>query len=251
MLDAPSPPAFVQTIQEDVCRGGEPCAVPAGNNDAEVTDGQVRRTEETSLPEGGPSALTSDQLSARSTSREDFTSFYDRNGLNVRWYFQGGLNLVSETNLFWNFASVYAPDADFNSDETWLEGYVKPGIGFEKAFAGANVLYGKLSGVGSRTWGTDAFDARNQGAVTLEEGYLGFRTAGAPINFDLSLGPRELRLGTGMLIANGGVSGFERGALKFGPRKAWKKAAIARIMSGRQTFTGYFIAPNELPSNNG
>ena len=67
--------------------------------------------------------------------------------MKVRWYFQGGLNLVSERNLFWNFASVYAPSSDFNSDETWLEGYVKPGVGFDKAFGNGSVFYGKLTGV--------------------------------------------------------------------------------------------------------
>jgi len=169
----------------------------------------------------------------------------------VRWYFQGGLNLVSETDLFWNFASVYAPSAKFNSDETWLEGYIKPGVGFDKSFANGTVIYGKLSGVASKTLGTDAFDASYQGAVTLEEAYIGAKTTGFTTNFDVSAGPRELELGTGMLIANGGVSGFERGALKFGPRKAWKEAMIARITTGKQTLTGFFIAPNELPSNDG
>ncbi|MFL0587790.1 alginate export family protein [Sphingomonas olei] len=250
IADMGAPQIVIVELVED-CRGRPDCAVRAERPaDAQAED-EIRRAGQSSLPEGGPSALQSDQLPSRYAPAHDVTSLYDKDGWKLRWYFQGGLNLVSETNLFWDFASVYAPDAKFNSDQTWLEGYVKPGIGFDKTFADGNVFYGKLSGVASRTWGTDAFDARNKGAVTLEEAYLGFRTTNQPTTFDVSLGPRELQLGSGMLIANGGTSGFDRGALKFGPRKAWKQAAIARVKNGRQTITGYFIEPNELPSNDG
>ncbi|WP_416881423.1 alginate export family protein [Marivita sp.] len=54
-----------------------------------------------------------------------------------------------------------------------------------------------------------------------------------------------------MLIANGATSGFERGALKFGPRKAWERAAIARLSYGNVTGTAFFLDPNELPSTDG
>jgi len=65
------------------------------------------------------------------------------------------------------------------------------------------------------------------------------------------LGPRELNLGTGMLIASGGTSGFERGALKLGPRKAWEMAAIGRLSFGNATATAFYLDPNELPSTDG
>jgi hypothetical protein len=48
-----------------------------------------------------------------------------------------------------------------------------------------------LSAVGSFTAGIDAYDTGNTGRVTLEEGYLGYRTNfGNDLNFDVSLGPR-------------------------------------------------------------
>ena len=52
-----------------------------------------------------------------------------------------------------------------------------------------------------------------------------------------------------MLISNGGVSGFERGALKFGPRKAWEMAAIGHLKIKDLNFKTFYIQPNELPSN--
>ncbi|WP_306736389.1 alginate export family protein [Marimonas arenosa] len=171
-------------------------------------------------------------------------------GLTVRSHFQGGINLVSEGNLFWNFADTAAPGSGYDSDTNWAEFYIKPGLSFENLLDGGDVFYGKLSGVVSYTMGTDAYAAGDTGRATLEEAYLGYRTTSANgTRFDFSLGPRELKLGTGMLIANGGSSGFERGALKFGPRKAWEMAAIAKLSQGGFTGTMFYIDPNENPSS--
>jgi hypothetical protein len=133
-----------------------------------------------------------------------------------------------------------------------MEFYVKPGVSYEYDLAPATILYGRLSAVASTTRGTDAFDRGDTGATTLEEADLGLRgEAGGGLSYDISLGARELRLGTGMLIANGATSGFERGALKFGPRRAWEMAAIAELSSDGVTGTAFYVDPNELPSNDG
>lgn len=178
--------------------------------------------------------------------------FYDANGLKVRGHLQFGLNAVGERGLFWNLAETTAPGSGFDPDTKWLETYFKPGISFEYDFASSATLYGKLSAVASYTWGTDAFDTGNTGASTPEEAYLALRgDLGANWSYDLSLGARELKLGTGMLIANGATSGFERGALKFGPRKAWEMAAIGRLSFQDVTGTVFYLDPNELPSTDG
>ncbi|MEQ8412283.1 MAG: alginate export family protein [Erythrobacter sp.] len=172
----------------------------------------------------------------------------DDETVTVRGHLQGGINAVAETNLFWNLSDTFAPQEGFDPDTQWLELYVKPGVSFEARTAEASAVYGKVSGVGSHTQGTDAFDFTDEGAVTLEEAYLGYRTLlSNGVGIDVSAGARELKLGTGMLIANGGASGFELGALKFGPRKAWDLAGIARITKGRTTFTGFYLSPNERP----
>lgn len=181
--------------------------------------------------------------------KKDPMLLYDRNGLTIRSHLQFGINAVADTNLFWDFAEIITPESDFNSDTQWLEFYLKPGLSFEKKFS-SGAVYGKISGVGSYTVGTDPYNASNEGSVTLEEGYLGYKsTFTDSMNFDFSIGPRELKLGTGMLIANGGSSGFDRGALKFGPRKAWDMAAIGRITGEDITGTMFYLSPNELPSS--
>ncbi len=196
--------------------------------------------------------LTAAAHTARSQEADDQTVIYSEDGMEIRWHLQAGLNAVSERNLFWNFSDTVAPGAGFDPDADWLESYLKGGFSFRQSFDNGSILYGKLTGVSSYTAGTDAFDASDTGRTTLEEGYLGFRTADADDPaLDVSLGPRELVLGTGMLIANGGASGFERGALKFGPRKAWHQAAIMRVSGEGLKATQFYIDPNELPSSDG
>ncbi|OWY14228.1 hypothetical protein B6V73_16675 [Thioclava sp. JM3] len=217
--------------------------------DIQVSSARARR--------GVASALTATSIAlasitAASAQDRDPTILYESNGTTVRTHLQAGVNAVSEQNLFWDFADSFAPGAGFNADKNWLEFYIKPGVSFEKTLDSGQVFYGKLSAVASYTLGTDAYDYGDTGRTTIEEAYLGLRmqqTEG--MGFDFSLGPRELKLGTGMLIANGGSSGFERGALKFGPRKAWEMAAIGKITQGAFAATAFYIDPNERPASDG
>ncbi|BCP52889.1 hypothetical protein K32_15060 [Kaistia sp. 32K] len=177
---------------------------------------------------------------------------FDADGFEVRAHLQIGGNAVFERNLFWNLAETVAPAVGFDANTDWLEGYVMPGLSFSKEIGDALTAYGKVSMVASGTLGIDAFDVGGTGRITLEDGYLGLRsrdTSGAVPWFDVSLGPRDYKAGTGMLIANGGANGFERGALKLGPRDAWERAALARFGFNGFTATGFYIEPNELPRN--
>lgn len=182
----------------------------------------------------------------------DPTLLHRGDGLTVRWHLQAGINAVAERKLFWNLAEATAPGGGYDPDKAWLELYVKPGVSFERSLDRGLTLYGKLSTVSSYTSGTDAFDNGNTGATTLEEAHLGLRgQTGGGLTYDVSIGPSELRLGTGMLVASGASSGFERGALKFGPRKAWDQATIARFGLGTLAATAFYLSPNELPSSDG
>jgi hypothetical protein len=178
---------------------------------------------------------------------DDPMLLHDSDGLVVRAHLQAGLNTVAERNLFWNYADTFAPSAGFNSNANWLEGYVKPGLSFTKELTSVVSAYGMISLVASGTLGIDAYATGNTGRVTLEEGYLGLRSTNKDgPTFDVSVGPREFKAGTGMLLANGGSSGFDRGALKLGPRKAWEQAAIGRFGIDGFTGTAFYLDANEL-----
>jgi hypothetical protein len=175
---------------------------------------------------------------------------YDANGTTVRATLQFGANLVSEANLFWNLSDLAAPGSGFDPDATWLEVYVSPGLTFETALGNGATLYGRLSVVGPYTSGTDAFDTGDVGDWTLEDAYAGLRIPlGTDAELDLSFGAQPLRLGTGMLISDGGADGFERGALKFGPRRAWELAGVAEVSISDFTGTLFYLDANERSSS--
>lgn len=89
--------------------------------------------------------------------------------------------------------------------------------------------------------------SRDLSTGTLEDGYLGLRSGDdRDPSFDLSVGPRESKVGTGILLANGASNGFERGALKLGPRKAWEMAALGCSAFGNFTGTAFYLDANEL-----
>lgn len=181
-----------------------------------------------------------------SAHADDPMILLDANGFVVRAHLQAGVNAVAEQNLFWNYADTFAALAGFDSSATWIEGYVKPGLSFTRDI-GTLAAYGKISAVASGTLGYDAYATGNTGAITLEEGYLGLRSekkANSP-SFDVSFGPREFKAGTGMLLANGGSSGFERGALKLGPRKAWEMAMLGSLGFNDFTSSVFYLDANE------
>lgn len=196
-------------------------------------------------------AIGSVSASYAQTQQGSQTTIHDADGFTLRWHLQGGLYAATEGNVFWDLGAATAAGLAFDPDKSWSETYIKPGVSFEYQLDGGAVLYGKLSGVASYTFGTDPFEQGDTGDITLEEAYLALRGAWGGVDYDLSFGSREFRLGTGMLIANGATSGFERGALKFGPRKAWKRSATIELSANGYTSTAFFLDPNDLPSTDG
>ena len=157
---------------------------------------------------------------------------------------QAGINAVAEENMYWNLAEIFAPSIDYDASPQWLELYLKPGITAEQTVGGGAVLYGRVSVVGSATLGIDGFAEGNTGRVLMEEAVLGVRLGKRETGqFDLSTGAQELKLGTGMLIANGASNGFERGAVKLGPRKAWEGSVLAKFIRGGFAVQGFVIDP--------
>ena len=193
-------------------------------------------------------AMTSGVASAQDAQAEQETGSEE---VEIRFTFEGGINAVAEENLFWNLARTFAPTADFNSDSQWLEAYIKPGVTLEANVARTSQIYAGGSFVASMTEGQDGLGQGDTGRVTIEEAYVGFRTGSTETGqFDLSIGAQKLKLGTGMQIANGASNGFERGAVKLGPRKAWERTAIAKFTLNDLTARAFFLDPNELGSNN-
>lgn len=160
---------------------------------------------------------------------------------------EAGAQYVLEDNAFWNLAAVLAPTARYDPDPAWGEVYVKPGLRLDTP-SGRVAFRAGVSAVASQTIGRDIFDARDEGAVLLEDGFAGVTLKGEGFDVDFSGGAQPFVVGSGMLISDGAVDGFERGALIFGPRRAWAMTGIAKVTSGRVSLSGFHLDPRELPS---
>jgi hypothetical protein len=169
----------------------------------------------------------------------------------VKLGIEAGIQVVSENRSFWNLSRSFAPASAYKTSMVWGEAYFKPSLNFEKRL-GLAALYGGASLVAARTLGRDIFDARDKGRVLLENAYGGvkFGTPGKGFFADFSAGAQPYRIGSGMLIADGGQDGFERGALVFGPRSAWAMTGIAKFGYGAFSIEGFYLDPNEYASSN-
>ena len=57
--------------------------------------------------------------------------------------------------------------------------------------------------------------------------------------FSISAGDQDYLIGTGMLIADGGADGGERGGWYIGMRKAFQESAIVRLKSDEMLLEGF------------
>lgn len=164
---------------------------------------------------------------------------------------EAGVQVVGEIASFWNLARRFAPTARFNPDLAWGEAYLKPYVEFERRLGPGLALYGGLSAVGSLTVQRDILGIGDTGRVWIENAFGGLRLGerGRGLHVDISAGAQPYVVGSGMLIGDGGADGFERGALIFGPRRAWAMTAVARVGYGPLSVEGFYLDANELRSS--
>jgi hypothetical protein len=190
--------------------------------------------------------LVASPLVAMATTNADATDY------SVATRLEMGIQLAGENQLFWNLPDRFAAEADYATDRHWWEFYLKPGLRVQKALEGSSSIYADFSVVGAGTLERDPFDTGNTGRLLPETAVIGWR---GPVNdagwtTDLSIGAQAYTVGTGMLIANGASNGFERGALKLGPRKAFERTAIARFSHANGfRAEAFYLDPNENPEN--
>jgi hypothetical protein len=167
----------------------------------------------------------------------------------VKIAIEAGAQVVAQSNAFWNLAEALAPAENFDPDPAWGEFYVEAGATFEHPIGASSVKLG-VSAVAAQTVGSDIFGSDDEGRIVLEDAYAALRLnlGGDDKALTLSGGAQSFKLGTGMLIGEGGVDGFERGALIFGPRSTWEMTGIARLELGKVTLQGFHLNPRELDS---
>ena len=147
------------------------------------------------------------------------------------------------------------PGVDENLSDQWFEGYVKPALSATYTLDNSSHLYGKISAVGERTYGSvpEAFgpDVSSFGPEDLSIGWRSGDSISAlgTDGLDFVIGRTQYRLGHGFLLYDGAAEGGSRGGYWTNARKAFQFAAIGRIKPKGHTVEAFYLDKDELDEN--
>ncbi|HZF15921.1 MAG TPA: alginate export family protein [Steroidobacteraceae bacterium] len=142
-----------------------------------------------------------------------------------------------------------------NLSDNWFEGSVKPALSAAFTLANASQLYGKISAVGERTYGSaPSLVGSEESSFDVEDLSIGWRS-GTSLGdlgenaLDFTVGRTQYKLGHGMLLWDGSAEGGSRGGYWTNARKAFDFAAIARFKPGHHTIEAFYLNKDDLPEN--
>jgi hypothetical protein len=170
----------------------------------------------------------------------------------VKWTF----NFDAAWGTFGFANSLYTdvrPDPSGNLSDNWFEGYIKPALSASITL-GRSELYGKVSGVGERTYGAPpTLVGESASSFKQEDLYVGWRSGKSLSSsenlLDFTVGRAPYTIGHGFLVWDGAGEGGSRGGFWSNARKAWQFAAIARLKPKNHKIEGFYLDRDELPEN--
>jgi hypothetical protein len=149
------------------------------------------------------------------------------------------------------FENPKEPGIRENLSDQWFEGYVKPALSASYALGSTSEVYGSVSAVGERTYGSvpEVFgdDVSSFGPENLFIGWRSGKSLAIGENaLDLRVGRSEYQLGHGFLLYDGSAEGGSRGGYWTNARKAFELAAIGRFKPGAHTVEAFYLDKDEL-----
>jgi len=170
----------------------------------------------------------------------------------VSWTF----NLDAGIGAFGFGNSLYTdvkPDPSGDLGDNWFESYAKPAIS-GTVRAGKGSFFGKISGVGERTYAAPPpLVGSEASSFMIEDLYVGWRSGTAlgagEDALELTVGRAQYRIGHGFLLWDGGGEGGSRGGFWSNARKAWAFAGVARFHAKANTLEGFYLDRNEVPES--
>lgn len=138
-----------------------------------------------------------------------------------------------------------------NLSDQWFEGFVKPALSATYKLRSSSEIYGKVSVVGERTYGSaPELYGPDVSSFGPEDAYIGWRS-GKSIGssehlLDFSVGRLPYRIGTGFLLWDGASEGGSRGGYWTNGRKAFQFGALARLKPGPHTLEAFYVDRDEL-----
>jgi hypothetical protein len=151
------------------------------------------------------------------------------------------------------FDNPKEPGVNEQLSDQWFEGYVKPALSGIFRFASSSEIYGALSAVGERTYGSVPADfGEDVSSFQFEDLSIGWRSETAieklgEHGLDVVIGRTQYQVGQGMLLADGAAEGGSRGGYWTNARKAYEFAAIGRVRPGPHLIEAFYVDRDELP----
>jgi alginate export protein len=138
-----------------------------------------------------------------------------------------------------------------NLSDQWFEGYVKPALSGTYRLRSSSEIYGMLSVVGERTYGSaPELYGPDVSSFAPEDATIGWRSGtsiGSTENVvDVSVGRTQYQLGHGFLLWDGASEGGSRGGYWTNARKAFQLAAIGRVKPGPHLGEFFYLDKDEL-----
>jgi hypothetical protein len=170
----------------------------------------------------------------------------------INWLlnFDAGWGTFGFANSLFN--NPKEPGVDEDLSDQWFEGYIKPALSATYTLQNESVLYGKVSVVGERTYGSvPAAFGEDVSSFGPEDLSIGWRS-GASLpglgadGLDLVIGRTQYRLGHGFLLWDGAAEGGSRGGYWTNARKAFEFATIARLSPGRHNVETFYLDKDEM-----
>lgn len=152
------------------------------------------------------------------------------------------------------FNNPKEPGVQENLSDQWFEGYVKPALSGIYTLGSSSELYGRVSVVGERTYGSvpEAFgqDVSSFGPEDLSIGWRSGKSLTVGENaLDFVVGRTQYPLGHGFLLWDGAAEGGTRGGYWTNARKAFEFAAIGRFQPGPHKIEAFYLDKDELPES--
>ena len=146
------------------------------------------------------------------------------------------------------------PGVDEDLSDQWFEGYVKPALSGSYTLASTSEVYGTISAVGERTYGSVPADfGQDVSSFGPEDLSIGWRSGKAielgENALDFVVGRTQYQLGHGFLLYDGSAEGGSRGGYWTNARKAFEFAAIGRFKPGAHTVESFYLDKDELEEN--
>lgn len=174
-------------------------------------------------------------------------------GITWKFNFDAGWGTFGFANSLFN--NPKEPGVNENLSDQWFEGYVKPALSGTYQFQSSSEIYGKLSAVGERTYGSiPAAFGEDVSSFQAEDLYIGWRSGKrfdrlGENALDFSVGREQYTLGHGMLLFDGAAEGGSRGGYWTNARKAFQFAAIGRVRPGPHLVEAFYLDKDELEEN--